>query len=154
MARSWVNLHKPPQGTEYVPYGWDGKILPHAPDRWGWERSHHCLPAIVGTPPGYQAEHGPHLPERTWQAPAGTVKPGDHMRSSPGSIARTVTRVLRHCNCEATARSIDPVTREPLHFPAITILCDPSPYVGGDRCGSGLHTRPEWSVWLTENHII
>jgi hypothetical protein len=42
-----------------------------------------------------------------------------------GYIARRVTSVARVCNCQASARSIDAVTREPLHYNVVVIKCGP-----------------------------
>lgn len=54
--------------------------------------------------------------------PALSLKPGDRVRDfGRGYIAHTVVSVERSCNCKMSARSIDPVTRESLHYPVILI---------------------------------
>jgi hypothetical protein len=39
------------------------------------------------------------------------------------SIGREVTAILKRCNCQGTSRTLDPETREPLHYPVTVIEC-------------------------------
>jgi hypothetical protein len=43
--------------------------------------------------------------------------------SGRNSVGREVTAVVERCNCEGATRTIDPETREPLHYPVTVIEC-------------------------------
>jgi hypothetical protein len=59
---------------------------------------------------------------RDWHAKASEVKVGDRYRSlGSGYIQRQVESVKTMCNCHASARTIDPETREPRHYPVVCI---------------------------------
>ena len=65
------------------------------------------------------------LSTRDWTVNAEDVKPGELYRDlGSGFLARTVNTVVVQCNCEGRTRSIDPVTRGPLHFVVVVITAD------------------------------
>jgi len=39
------------------------------------------------------------------------------------SIGREITAIVERCNCQNKTRTIDPVTREALHYPVTVIEC-------------------------------
>lgn len=61
----------------------------------------------------------------TREIPATEARVGEYLRHyGRNSIGHEIVSVEQICNCEASARRLDPVTREPRHEPLIAIRTD------------------------------
>jgi hypothetical protein len=82
------------------------------------------------------------------QVKAEDVKIGDrHHWLGRGYQGRTVETITHRCNCEGSARSVDPDTHEPQHYPVIEIGTRISPR---DTCGMTSTLIPGQDVTVSD----